>query len=375
MRNWAMVVGLVALAISGVTVPRAGIAAHRGSQAINLQAIHMVTALEGWAEGDRSLWHTADGGGTWRNVTPPKGSTDVYGLYGLVSASYLTGRMAWLVVGPTTILRTCDGGQTWVAITVYLVRYVQFLVQLTFIDPHHGWALASSDDAAGSTPVQVMATGDGGAHWRTISATNVTADDTPGGLPFGGAKNGLGFRDVLTGFATGSTVASEGLVLYVTHDGGRTWRYHALAFPAGWRRSALMTSPPRFFTPRDGILPASLFSYAGNSLHLVFYATHDGGQTWAAGALLPANVATSFVDATHGWALSGRQLYVTHDSARHWTPFASNLPARVAGTTNNALNFVNARVGFASSTTPGGQSSLFKTQDGGHVWAIMHPHT
>ena len=68
-----------------------------------------------------------------------------------------------------------------------------------------------------------------------------------------------------------------GDVLLQTLNGGKTWHPQPLPPPPGATSGFFLLNPPRFFSARDGILPAS-----SGGVHPGFFAfvTHDGGQTW-----------------------------------------------------------------------------------------------
>ncbi len=366
----ASVAGLLLSSILMLTAtPLESIAARRP---LDLTYIHMIDGTVGWADSTNALWHTTDGGVTWTDATPPGGFVGTYGdesatdFFTIRDAAFLTGRRAWVAGMSATISRTNDGGHTWLRVRVPLA--IATIAQLTFIDPLHGWALARGDAAAGSQAVQILRTVDGGVTWTSISLTEY-GHETPGSLALVGGKSGLGFRDPKVGFATGSGPLPGVAVLSMSPDGGQTWQSHALPVPPGYSQDVLTTGPPYFFTVRDGVLPANVRP------HQFFYATHDGGRTWAAGAELPAGSTWSFADPVHGWALDegSTRLLVTRDGSRRWTVLPSNLSG-LAGGDSGILDFVTTNVGFALISRPNPMSNaLLKTVDGGHIWRVMHP--
>ena len=79
------------------------------------------------------------------------------------------------------------------------------VVDLSWINDRHGWALAYGHPCSGKQCVNVWETTDGGRHWALVSG-----QDRIDYLRFANSRIGYGF-----GFGTG--------LFNVTTDGGRTW--------------------------------------------------------------------------------------------------------------------------------------------------------
>src|SRR5450432_2679372 len=146
------------------------------------------------------LWmvRTVDAGLHWQDVTPtPGGELHVSD----AGPGYvLSADIAWLAADaePTTpeLFRTRDGGQSW-----QQMGAVPDGCTPQFVDPAHGWCWTAVG-AAGSMPVAIYTTENGGATWRLISQT--TGDGTPstaGALPFGCDKT-LTFTSRKVGWAS-----------------------------------------------------------------------------------------------------------------------------------------------------------------------------
>lgn len=128
-----------------------------------LNDLGFASATEGWAAGgnvvtreEDVLLHTADGGRTWERRRT--GAAQFHR-----AVHFADPRTGWVVgltidpvdesFGPSRILATTDGGQTW---TPQLTSDRSFF-DVTFVDARTGWAVG--DRAA------VFATTDGGATW------------------------------------------------------------------------------------------------------------------------------------------------------------------------------------------------------------------
>jgi len=329
-----------------------------------ITSIHMVDAESGWVLTDTAVFRTTDGGAHWADVTPDVESGARPG-----PGAFLDANTAWVIFSkdgdnPAIIFSTTDGGKTWHSGQVpssdpHVSPYV---TALQFIDPHHGWLLASYGAAAGSEAVELYQSTDGGISW-TLAASGMPTNPS-GSLPFGGHKTGLGFRDLQHGWIPGGDAGSA-IVLLATQDGGRTWRRQAVRAPAGYHTEggAVETQAPVFFGSKDGFLPV-VFHQQGQPV--IFYATHDGGASWqATAAVSSANnnaLLWSFADARHGFATDGDRLYATVDGARTWKTVPTNIP--LDGVTG--LDFVSPAKGFAVV-----DGNVVSTDDGGRTWATM----
>ncbi len=340
-----------------------------------LDSIHMINAQTGWAVSDESgiqtLLHTSDGGAHWLDVSPLKPSRGQTVDYQFTAFSSF---VAWAAssdtaagspTGTTQIFHTVDGGRTWTSATIL----TNSTVSIHFVNASEGWLLSNEGGAAGSMEVDIHHSTDGGRTWVKVESTR--ANDQSSGLPFAGAKAGMTFLNTTRGWVTGAIAADDWIYLYMTDDGGRTWRQQKLPLPPQltphWND---WTMPSTFFTARDGILP--VFYAIRNAAHrdigaiVVCYVTHDGGKTWAFATPvripLGNEFSTSYADIVHGWVTDGAALYATSDGGRRWTTIRpSSYFADV-----KQIDFISPRLGWAVRRT---SPFLLKTLDGGHSWA------
>ena len=375
--------GVVALAACMAVAIGPGRVQKQGTarRPVELLSIHMVSSTIGWAATSRSVLRTTRGAKEWLDVTPP-GVT----LSPMSVEDFLTARIAWVAVTPNgaataSIFHTADGGRTWRRASVALPSRGLGVQQIDFVDPLHGWLLVSLGVAAGSQGVEVLRSIDGGAHWTSVSLTGGTSA-TPGSLLFSGDKNGIAFRTTSGGFATGTVAGPPGFAwLYVTHNAGHTWQHQSLPLPlayqSAFRSGQLSVAPPGFFTPRDGILAVS-FVLPGQKSATAFYVTHDGGVRWRSTTPLSYVITTTsftwaFSDMRHGWATAGKGLYRTTDGGYHWTTMTPNV--RLEGVTE--LDFADLHTGWALGSVMHGQYShafLLQTVDSGATWTPVHPY-
>ncbi len=201
---------------------------------------------------------TTDGGATWQ--------TRYAGPDVLRAVAFADARHGW-AVGSTGILATTDGGVHW-RLQRAVSSFYRFTA-VTFADARHGWAVGGT----GSAPMEpgfIMATSDGGAHWTTLLPGTVDR------------LNGVAFVDARRGWVVGN----QGVV-YRTSDGGRSWALSHVDIH--WELGAVTFSDARhgwaIVHPHWSLgAVSSDDSERGWGLlrQLDLLATSDGGATWTA---------------------------------------------------------------------------------------------
>lgn len=350
----------------------------------SLESIQMIDTLRGWAvthgQDPNALLRTTDGGRRWTVVTPPS-TPDVR--QRITAFHALTAQIAWVAWsspdlpphGGVGSFYTADGGRTWRAGVVPSddQNPVLALESIRFINPREGWLLGQGSGAMGRWEAFVYRSTDGGATWIEIAAAGYMRGDS--GLPFAGSKAGIAFVNPTTGWVTGGhSYELPWLLLYMTRDGGRTWREQDLALPpgAGDQWSA-WTQQPEFFTPRSGVLAVLFQLESEPGLVFVAYVTRDGGATWTRATPLPlprwpgalwGGAGYAFVDPNNGWVSDGESLSVTRDGGRTW---ATRRPGG-AFVDIKQIEFVSPRQGWAVSRL---WPYLLRTADGGRTWTPL----
>ena len=373
-----------------------------------VESIRMIDAEIGWAVTARCgpcpphresglMLRTASGGTDWKDVTPADTSgrrIDVPYFHAFNSHIAWVSRVDPVGSMTTEIFHTINGGRTWRS-TVIPARNVN---SISFINPREGWLIAFFDAGSGNENVDIYRSTDGGESW--IRVTSARDGGGESGLPYGD-KSSIAFANPTTGWITGLGPKPDSLYLYVTRDGGRTWRQQNLLVPPPPPRQQSQplpsevkphwdarARPPKFFTATDGIMRVDYAHYLFNDstgdeqntgVVFVYYVTHDGGTTWAYTASVPIGHIddrrpSSFANMNHGWVKEEDTLYVTSDGGRRWTTIRPG--ALFADVT--WLDFVSPKVGWAvRNTDPYGggakQTSpfLLKTMDGGRTWTAV----
>jgi len=319
-----------------------------------LRSLFMKTPTIGWAvadasedwdtadrgSGGRLVLRTADGGRTWRDVSPP-GLADL-DRRTFTSAFFLNARAGWVLTGRSgqpisRLLSTADAGTHWIRTRLRLPPDEQ--AEVTFADARHGGILTNrqSTREGGAGEMRLYQTDDAGRIWRLSFRRAGLIAASPTGLTFRTAAD--------LWITTFQEHRRDPLPLYHSRDGGRTWSSVLFPVPAPppgedvaaeWDGDNAFAYPPTFSgaDKRDGVLAISFESFVGDlAAPLAIYGTHDGGGHWSLQSRVPltlwAGQPLDFLDARHGWALKNEvtggspppdfpALRVTVDAGRTW---------------------------------------------------------
>jgi photosystem II stability/assembly factor-like uncharacterized protein len=273
-------------------------------------------------------------------------------------------------------LRTTDGGRHWHDVspsalrsgapylpgqqTVYPPTYSDF-----FLDSNHAWLVRSYSSASACVDhLGVFLTSDGGRSWRQSAniAAAVTADIKPA----------LFFLDPQHGWLFVPRQAAGG-VIYATQDGGRSWSSIS---------AKTLPCPSFMFVSVSTGWSTCSPGGSGVSGGAALLVTRDGGVTWGSVALPnpPHGCGCSvdlpvFFDAQHGvvqdYGYSGQDVFVTSDGGVSWTALPS-VPAQGPGWVS--IDFEDARdfwlVGGGGKGGPP-LNSLYHSSDGGQSWQLV----
>jgi photosystem II stability/assembly factor-like uncharacterized protein len=377
----------VAVLTIGITLASSagvGAASHAAIAApIRLTAIHMVDASVGWGQNARAVFRTTNGGHFWTDLSP-----GAIRRAAMAGAFFLSGTDAWLAVttssdlynGRITVYRTTDGGLHWAASTVPATGYAS----PSFANGRDGWLFVSKGPGAGQNPYILLRTVDGGAHWRIVAQS--TPQQSPGSFPGCDCTFAVTFRDRRTGWSTGTQFALQlPDWLWVSHNGGHTWQHQSLPIPRGL--TVTQTDAPVFSGQQNGAFLAQLVG-GPRSIVFALYLTYDGGVTWRRGALLSTRqggaISSSVADPEHAWVSDGRRLYRTGDGGQHWTSIYPQVPAFARGFWTNGritaaspdstIDFVSATTGFAiDAQGHAGRRYILQTTNGGLTWRAIYP--
>lgn len=305
----ACVSGLVLAGCSSTPAP-APVASRSIAGSGSVAALTMIDAVSGWGYGAHRVVRTGDGGRTFIDVTPPAVGGDRV----IRSHDFLDARHAWVLVGsvavnaPETLEATGDGGVTWRQFATPASRGGDIP---EFVDSTHGWLIGGTLLQDCSTP---------GAACGPPTARQTTLERTVDG----GATWSLAYQTL-------QHVISDPLVTVQLSAG----MHISLQAPTdcGWQ------GLPDFPSVEVGFVGLS----CPGAVHPLMAATADGGTSW-------------------------RRIVL---------PDPPGGPGNVIFTSVGRVHFSSARVGLAvvsqcigegGACTPTG--AMVKTSDGGVSWSV-----
>ena len=336
--------------------------------------------LIGWGntEFDQVLYKTTDGGLSWQ-MRDSLGS-QICGSGNLSQIFFADETTGWLIIGSTSdrtdgrMLKTSDGGETWFP----LGEVARQIGGLFFVDSVTGWGIRSLSYYQS----EIVRTTDGGTTWIgcvvdvngglgslffidsetgwVVGTDNYIYKTTNGGNAWfrqsisGNISNcqltSVCFTDSLTG-----NIAGWHIFLRTT-DGGDNWMIEEYQS----RPSILSVC----FANRD----------AGWRVgeHGSIEKTVDGGKTWIYQSKTSSSdefVSVDFVDRYLGWVLSPSSIFHTSDGGSNWRRqyFSNNIPFTPR---LNQLFFIDALNGWAvgADYASGWRAAILHTSDGGNHW-------
>ncbi|MDX3803880.1 oxidoreductase, partial [Streptomyces sp. AK04-3B] len=234
-----------------------------------LRGLAAVDRDTAWVAGTQGVvLRTADGGATWRDVSPPGAA----GLQFRDVEAFDARRAVVLAIGEgeaSRVYRTEDGGTTWTE-SFRNTDPRAFYDCMTFFDRRHG--LAVSDPVDGR--FRVLSTGDGGRTWTVLPDAGMPAaqEGDAGFAASGQCLVASGARDVW--LATGG--AARARVLH-SSDRGLTWKAADVPVPAGDPARGVFALA---FRDRTHGLAVGGDYRADQPSPRAAATTADGGRTW-----------------------------------------------------------------------------------------------
>ncbi|WP_048746345.1 hypothetical protein [Paenibacillus sp. P22] len=360
-------------------VPKEPIPAQPSDMEIDDAALRSHLAGMQWLDGDRGyawertgggfrLYRTEDGGEEWRDATPPGTPAFSGGLDAGRAVYFFDSMHGWICLAPdedpTLVFRTDDGGRTWTE-SKLPVRTEPTAMQ--FVTPTKGWLMTSADAAMGRVEKTLYVTDDGGLSWKP-SAESSYAGESKGLLPEREAVTGMHFIDAKNGWlAFGSHDPAP--VLYRTKDGGEAWSKIPIEPASDVRYGA---GGPEFPGGQTRFGYTLVYRNEGaDRRRLDAYVTDDGGDSWS---FKPWNLegAASFADLRHGWGWRNGELMATADGGSSWNAIPAGPTLRKMlrkFPVPKSLQFTGARDGWLLLGENGeGETALLRSRDGGMTW-------
>jgi photosystem II stability/assembly factor-like uncharacterized protein len=218
------------------------------------------------------------------------------------------------------------------------------VASVTFVSASEGWVLGTTKTCAHAPCTSVLRTTNGGRSWVGIPAPRYRlAVSSPGLIR-------LRFADASDGFAFGSQ-------LWVTHNGGSSWRR--------------VRQVPGYITDLEAsagrVYAASANFKSGKQ---TVYSTPAGRNSWHRVSGLPVaqgygGLGTITLHSTAAWIILGNRLYATQTGAR-WAKESVKCPARLDMTSVGAYS--SQQIALLCSGLPAAGSTekaVYVSSDGG----------
>jgi len=354
---------------------------------ISLSQVHMLNAKNGWGwsskpDGSSILLRTDDGGQTWLDVSPQDKPASYYSFF-------LDPKVGWLLYSdPATnaagYLRTLDGGKTWEKLPTNDILQMS---QAVFTSPDDGVAEAAGV-GAGNLYLNYYETHDGGASWEPIllAAPSPEPGLQPGTIHLCNICGDTLYYDETRMLIAYGSMANEPPGVFsvsISTDNGQHWKNLKLPLPDKKYARGMLAPQSPFFSGQVGLLPVNIMDYGSDGSVaysiLVVYTTLDGGQTWtAAPGILETNSISDtvrFINAEVAFVRCGKNLCSTTDGAHSWQTLPNTLDFDM---TNGGSDYVYQ---FAFTSPLDGwaisgmdpTTSLWHTTDGGLSWTKLSP--
>lgn len=278
--------------------------------------------------------------------------------------SAVSRKIAWVGGYTGTVLRTTDGGATWVNVSPAGAETMQFR-DITAFDAEHAVAMA----AGAATDSRLYETTDGGASWQ-LAYQNTDPAAFFDCMSFSDAQHGLVLSDPVDG----------NFRILATHDGGASWTVLPNdAMPPALPGEAGFAASGECITT----LGSQAWFGSGGGNHARVFHSYDGGRTWH---VKTTPVASSASGGVFGLAFSrpGRGIAVGGSFARpaNRSKVAArevgNGPWRLAGTEpsgyRSGVAFVPSAPGRSSSSDTAiavGLTGSDMTYDAGRNWTTF----
>jgi photosystem II stability/assembly factor-like uncharacterized protein len=380
---------------TATVMPTAGPIAHleKGTD-LAITHIDMIDSAAGWATGGAAegrgkdhVLRTTDGGSTWMDVTPPETTIVDPPTDRIAVAGFWDKDTAWATFysadlrppsDAPAVWRTADGGATWTQSAPLDLSGWEGpyrVSDLFLINANTGWVFAHRGDDPKSDRIALFQTVNGGSRWDLVidpAKDSDVQECEKTGILFTGPWNGW-----LTGDCRGN---APGTFVYQTFDGGKSWIAAPLPSPA---------VPPGVFTSPDFACRVHDPVYFAQDTNLVLAVECASKTTPTTGHYL----FTSNLDGSnwHTLAYPGGLLVVR--SPGDGRVFRGDVGSGLAvgkdmyifdgkaGTWekintidwSGQFDFVDWNKGWSAAVCPGNLPCLMYTDDGGRNWMDLRP--
>lgn len=265
-------------------------------EVLTLTSIKMIENRTGWGVGndriDDHILRTLDGGDSWLDITPPESASLGEGIGKRAMSYFLDVDHGWATYypdrdyqfEPSSVWYTTDGGESWEESSPLDGTGLDTFFeprQLYFHDEFFGWLMLGHDRGVGNAPVTIYRTADGGRNWDRV--IDPFSDENSGFIHIC-CQSGMVFTDSKTGLITSQDGPVETAYVNWTYDGGLSWQEQILPtadenlFSRAWcgTRSPVVRAPKSI-----ALVVECLDASQEPALNVAFlYSSVDNGQTW-----------------------------------------------------------------------------------------------
>ncbi len=250
----------------------------------------------------------------WNNVVQTATSQD------LNEVKLLNGMTGWACGGTGTVIKTTNGGASWVIVPTGSTAYFN---AVQFINPLTGWIAADVNNFKKTT--------DGGTTWinQIVTGTGIL-------------NRCYALTDQIC-YAAGA----QGK-LYRTTDGGTTWLVIHSA-NSDYNRFSFINTQTGWISGTNYVMK-----------------TTNGGNTWTQFSLSGANRDLSFISENTGWVVNYPNVQRTTNGGASWESFA----VADSGNVFDGVRFVNAQTGYIiGSSNYFYKGRIYKSTNAGATWS------
>lgn len=303
-----------------------------------ITSIQMLDASTGWGigqaksaypGGDDHILRTADGGLTWKDITPPQGIAAEQTQS--ATAFFMDETLAWVIYSTwsgipefATVWTTYDGGNNWSpSYDLETSGMMEFFSPgfFSFADEDHGWLLVHAGAGMSHDYIYLYGTTDGGVTWTKLVDPMDASDTTPSMSLY---KTGMAFTDPLHGWITYELAGvAPGVWIYGTEDGGITW--NPVDLPAPDDKPDLYENGAyscgvydlAYTEPAIGSMTVTCMMGDSYDKSSWLYRTDDGGANWEITKLPEPSGDLQMLDEQNGWYVA-KKIYRTTNGGASW---------------------------------------------------------
>jgi photosystem II stability/assembly factor-like uncharacterized protein len=262
------------------------------------------------------------------------------GAGGFNTIDFVDKNTGWLGGLQGEILKTEDGGETWVALPI---DKDWSIAQLDFINKSVGWAVANYDNSDVEKG-RILKTTNGGQSWSLQK------------------KVGTSFLNSIYAVNDSVVYAAGDSIIFKTSDGGLSW------IDVSPRNTKAIYQSICFLNNETGLVAGEYYDYTYGEGAWYIVSTADGGATWHRSTLRNVNSLhdLQFIDDSTGYFVCHNDneslLYETKNIGKSWT-LKLKSPFRIS-----SLILANANTVYAVQSDTSYYQTFMQSTDGGISW-------